>query len=82
MCRLESKKEDVGQYSLGGSSMSNEHQPPSPPTQFGVFYPLEYVVLPLQSRDDVERICQLLIDGGDDERDVALADSPQVAQGA
>jgi hypothetical protein len=61
--------------------MSNEHQPP-PPTQFGVFYPLGHVVLALQSHDDAERIRQLLIDGGYDERDVTLWDSAQVATGA
>jgi hypothetical protein len=50
--------------------------------QFGVFYPLGPVVLALQSHDDAERIRQLLIDGGYDERDVTLAESAQVAQGA
>jgi hypothetical protein len=62
--------------------MSNEHQPSPPPTQFGVFYPLGHVVLALQSRDDAERIRQLLIDGGYDERDVTLWESAQVATGA
>src|SRR5687768_13865391 len=65
-----------------GLSMSNEHQPSPPPTQFGVFYPLGHVVLALQSRDDAERIRQLLIDGGYDERDVTLWESAQVATGA
>ena len=36
----------------------------------------------LQSREDAERIRQLLIDGGYDERDVILWDSAQVATGA
>jgi hypothetical protein len=49
--------------------MSNEPQPSPPPTQFGVFYPLGHVVVALQSREDAERIRQLLIDGGCDERD-------------
>jgi hypothetical protein len=62
--------------------MSNEHQPPPPPTQFGVFYPLGHVVVALQSRDDAERMRQLLLDGGYDERDVTLWDSSQVATGA
>jgi hypothetical protein len=62
--------------------MSNEPQPSPPPTQFGVFYPLGHVVLALQSREDAERIRQLLIDGGYDERDVTLASSSQVAAGA
>jgi hypothetical protein len=61
--------------------MSNEPQPSPPPTQFGVFYPLGHVVA-LQSREDAERIRQLLIDGGYDERDVTLANSSQVAAGA
>ena len=65
-----------------GSSMSNEHQPPPVPTQFGVFYPLGHVVVALQSRDDAERMRQLLLDGGYDERDVILWDSAQVATGA
>ena len=62
--------------------MSNEPQPSPPPTQFGVFYPLGHVVVALQSHDDAERIRQLLIDGGYDERDVTLANSSQVAAGA
>ena len=62
--------------------MSNEHQASPVPTQFGVFYPLGHVVLALQSRDDAERIRQLLIDGGYDERDVSLWESSQVATGA
>jgi len=62
--------------------MSNEHQPPPVPTQFGVFYPLGHVVVALQSRDDAERMRQLLMDGGYDERDVCLWDSAQVATGA
>ena len=61
--------------------MSNEPQPPPVPTQFGVFYPLGHVVA-LQSREDAERIRQLLLDGGYDERDVILWDSAQVAIGA
>jgi hypothetical protein len=65
-----------------GSSMSNEYQPPPPPTQFGVFYPLGHVVIALQSREDAERMRQLLLDGGYDERDVTLWDSVQVATGA
>jgi hypothetical protein len=62
--------------------MSNEPQPSPPPTQFGVFYPLGHVVLALQSREDAERIRQLLIDGGYDEREVIVWDSAQVATGA
>jgi hypothetical protein len=62
--------------------MSNEPQPSPPPTQFGVFYPLGHVVVALQSRDDAERIRQLLLDGGYDERDVTLANSSQVSAGA
>jgi hypothetical protein len=65
-----------------GSSMSNEHQQPPSPTQFGVFYPLGYVIVALQSQEDTERMRQLLIDGGYDERDVILWDSAQVATGA
>jgi hypothetical protein len=65
-----------------GSSMSNEHQQPPVPTQFGVFYPLGYVIVALQSQEDAERMRQLLIDGGYDERDVILWDSAQVATGA
>jgi hypothetical protein len=30
--------------------MSNEHQQPPVPTQFGVFYPLGHVVVALRSR--------------------------------
>jgi hypothetical protein len=52
--------------------MSNEHQPPPPPTQFGVFYPLGHVVVALESREDADRMRQLLIDGGYDEHDVTL----------
>src|SRR5688572_27347711 len=62
-----------------GSSMSSEHQPPPVPTQFGVFYPLGHVVLALQSRADAERMRQLLLDGGYDEREVTVWDSAQVA---
>ena len=62
--------------------MSNEHQPPSVPTQFGVFYPLGYVIVALRSSEDAARMRQLLIDGGYDERDVILWDSTQVATGA
>jgi hypothetical protein len=62
--------------------MSNEHQPPPVPTQFGVFYPLGYVIVALRSQEDAERMRQLLIDGGYDERDVILWDSAQVATGA
>ena len=62
--------------------MSNEHQPPSPPTQLGVFYPLGHVVLALESRADAERLRQLLIDGGYDEPDVTLWSSSEVAAGA
>ena len=62
--------------------MSNEPQLPPPPTQFGVFYPLGHVVVALQSHDDAERMRQLLLDGGYDERDVTLANSAQVAAGA
>jgi len=62
--------------------MSNEHQPPPVPTQFGVFYPLRHVVIALQSRDDAERMRQLLMDGDYDERDAILWDSAQVATGA
>ena len=61
--------------------MSNEHQPPPVPTQFGVFYPLGHVVA-LQSREDTECMRQLLLDGGYDERDVIVWDSAQVATGA
>jgi hypothetical protein len=64
------------------SFMSNEHQPPSPPTQFGVFYPLGHVVVALESHEDAERMRQLLIDGGYDEPDVTLWSGPQVATGA
>jgi hypothetical protein len=63
-------------------SMSNEHQPPPPPTQFGVFYPLGHVVVALESQEDAERMRQLLIDGGYDEHDVTLWTGPQVATGA
>jgi hypothetical protein len=62
--------------------MSNEHQPSPPPTQFGVFYPLGHVVLALESQDDAERIRQLLLCGGYDERDVTVWSSSQVATGA
>jgi hypothetical protein len=62
--------------------MSDEHLPSPPPTQFGVFYPLGHVVVALQSHEDAERMRQLLIDGGYDERDVTLASSSQVAAGA
>ena len=62
--------------------MSNEHQPPSPPTQFGVFYPLGHVVVALQSAEDAERMRQRLIDGGYDEHDVTLWNSSQVAAAA
>jgi hypothetical protein len=62
-------------------SMSNEHQPPAPPTQFGVFYPLGHVVVAL-SAEDAERMRQRLIDGGYDEHDVTLWSGPQVATGA
>ena len=62
--------------------MSNEHRPPSPPTQFGVFYPLGHVVVALESLEDAERMRQLLIDGGYDEHDVTLWSGPQVATGA
>jgi len=62
--------------------MSNEHQRPSPPTQFGVFYPIEHVVLALEAREDAERIRQLLIDGGYDESDVTLWSSSEVAAAA
>ena len=62
--------------------MSNEHQPPPPPTQLGVFYPLGHVVVALQSRDDAERLRQLLIDGGYDEPDATLWSSSEVAAGA
>jgi hypothetical protein len=62
--------------------MSNEHQPPSVPTQFGVFYPLGYVIVALRSQEDAERMRQLLLDGGYDESDVILWDSAQVATGA
>src|SRR5215510_6398080 len=65
-----------------GSLMSNEHQPPPVPTQFGVFYPLGHVVIALQSRDDAERMRQLLMDGDYDERNAILWDSAQVATGA
>ena len=50
--------------------MSNEHQQPPVPTQFGVFYPLGHVVVALRSQEDAERMRQLLMDGGYDERDV------------
>ena len=62
--------------------MPNEHQPPPPPTQFGVFYPLGHVVVALESREDAERSRQLLIDGGYDESDVTLWSSSEVAAGA
>ena len=62
--------------------MSNEHQPPPVPTQFGVFYPLGHVVVALQSREDAERMRQLLINGGYDERDVTLWSGSEVAVGA
>jgi hypothetical protein len=62
--------------------MSNEHQPPPVPTQFGVFYPLGHVVVALRSREDAERMRQLLSDGGYDERDVTLWSASEVAAGA
>jgi hypothetical protein len=62
--------------------MSNEHQPPSVPTQFGVFYPLGHVVVAFRSREDAERMRQLLLDGGYDERDVTLWSDAEVAVGA
>jgi hypothetical protein len=62
--------------------MSNEHQPPSVPTQFGVFYPLGHVVVAFPSREDAERMRQLLLDGGYDERDVTLWSDSEVAVGA
>ena len=62
--------------------MSNEPQPPSPPTQLGVFYPLGHVVVALESREDAERMRQLLIDGGYDEPDITLWSSSDVAAGA
>jgi hypothetical protein len=65
-----------------GSSTSTEHQPPPVPTQFGVFYPLGQAVVALQSHEDVERMRQLLIDGGYDERDVTLWSGSEVAVGA
>jgi hypothetical protein len=63
-------------------SMSNEHQRPSPPTQLGVFYPVGHVVVALEAREDVERMGQLLIDGGYDEPDVTLWSSSEVSAGA
>ena len=39
--------------------MSNEHQPPPPPTQFGVFYPLGHVVVALESLEDAERTARV-----------------------
>jgi hypothetical protein len=63
-------------------SMSNEPKPPPPPTQLGVFYPLGHVVVALESREDAERMRQLLIDGGYDEPDVTLWSSSDVATGA
>ena len=62
--------------------MSNESPPPSPPTQLGVFYPLGHVVVAVESREDAERMRQLLIDGGYDEPDVTLWSSSDVAVGA
>jgi hypothetical protein len=62
--------------------MSNEPKPPPPPTQLGVFYPLGHVVVALESREDAERMRQLLIDGGYDEPDVTLWSSSDVATGA
>jgi hypothetical protein len=48
----------------------------------GVFYPLGHVVVALESREDAERMRQLLIDGGYDEPDVTLWSSSEVAAGA
>ena len=62
--------------------MSNEPKPPPPPTQLGVFYPLGHVVVALESREDAERMRQLLIDGGYDEPDITLWSSSDVAAGA
>ena len=62
--------------------MSNEHQQPPVPTQFGVFYPLGYVIVALQSQEEAERMRQLLLDGGYDERDVTLWSGSEVAVGA
>jgi hypothetical protein len=62
--------------------MSSEHQPPPVPTQFGVYYPLGHVVIALQSREDAERMRQLLLDGGYDEREVTVWESAQVATAA
>jgi hypothetical protein len=62
--------------------MSNEHQPPSPPTQFGAFYPLGHVVVAMSSREDAEHLRQRLIDGGYDEPDVTLWSSSEVAAAA
>jgi hypothetical protein len=62
--------------------MSNEHQPPAPPTQLGVFYPLGHVVLALESRADAERLRQPLMDGGYDAPDVTLWSGSEVAAGA
>ena len=44
--------------------MSNEPQPPSPPTQLGVFYPLGHVVVALGSRQDAEHMRQTLFSAG------------------
>jgi hypothetical protein len=62
--------------------MSNEHQPPPVPTQFGVFYPLGYVIVALRSPEEAARMRQRLMDGGYDARDVIVWDSAQVATGA
>jgi hypothetical protein len=62
--------------------MFKEPQEPSPPKQFGIFYPRGYVVVALRTAEAADRLRRSLLEGGYGEDDIKMLDTELVLKGA